>query len=241
MSRSKLRQIKRLRADAAPLIAERDRRRKHFSEKIAPRLAEDHLLRVILVFRYGEPRIDEPLALACGRVLARLESDRSEPLEIPTSRALLTPLYRKLERNDPLYVKYLDSIFKSDPPAEHVKSKIFTWVRQMPYWLRYFCFTDFSMRLLGLDPSTLSIEEVKLYPSMSDRNSWPWLPEGRLEPLPDYQIDLFRFIKKIPMEAAITYLTIDKKPEKEWTRSEHRFVEQMFAGYWSTQVLDKHG
>jgi hypothetical protein len=49
MSRSKLRHIKRLRTYAALLIAERNRREKE-REDSRPSLAEDHLLRVILVF-----------------------------------------------------------------------------------------------------------------------------------------------------------------------------------------------
>jgi hypothetical protein len=57
-----LRRIRRLRADAAG-----DRRRRDWDDSL-PFVAEDHLLRVIIVFRYGEPRIDEPLALAYRRV-----------------------------------------------------------------------------------------------------------------------------------------------------------------------------
>jgi hypothetical protein len=232
-----LRQIKRLKAQAAPLIAERDRRQKHWLEEIAPRLAEDHLIRVILVFRDGEPRIDEPLALACERVLSKLKSDSSEPLEIPTSRALLLPLCGGLERNDPLKLKYMDLISKSEPPAEHVKSKIATWVRQMPHWLRHLCFTTLSMTLLGLAPPAPADEDaLKLQRMKSDWTHWPLLPQGILEPQPDYG----RFVDQMSLKEAITYLTINEKPEKEWTRREHRFTEEMFARVWSMQRPDKH-
>jgi hypothetical protein len=64
MSRS-VRTIRRLRAAVAKL--DRNERDLHVQ---LPQLAEDHLLRVITVFRYGEPRIDEPLALAYPRGLA---------------------------------------------------------------------------------------------------------------------------------------------------------------------------
>jgi hypothetical protein len=223
MSRSTLRRIRRLRDRAAPLIAECDRRQKHWWEKIAPRLAEDHLIRAILVFRYGEPRIDEPLALACGRALSKLKSDGGEPLEIPTSRALLTPLCGKLERKHPLFLNYMDTISKSEPPAEDVKSKISTWVRQMPYWLYSFCRTALSMIVLGLDPPAPPDKDVlKLRPTKSDRDTWPWLPQGILEPRPDYG-----FIEEMSLEEAITILTIYEKPEEEWTRHERRFIEEM--------------
>jgi hypothetical protein len=221
MSRSTLRRIRRLRDRAAPLIAERE----HWFEKIAPRLAEDHLIRAILVFRYGEPRIDEPLALACGRALSKLKSDGSEPLEIPTSRALLTPLCGELERKHPLFLNYMDTISKSQPPAEHVKSKISTWVRQMPYWLHYFCFTSLSMKLLGLDlpaPADKDKDVLKLWPSQWD--TWPWLPQGILEPRPDYS-----FFEEMSAEEAETSFTICKNPEEERTRHEHRFIEEVFT------------
>src|SRR5262245_5255019 len=71
MSLAKLRQIRRLKARAAPVIAEHDRRAKEWMESF-PSIAEEHLLRVILVFRYGEPRIDEPLALAYRRALSKV-------------------------------------------------------------------------------------------------------------------------------------------------------------------------
>jgi hypothetical protein len=45
MSRSTLRRIRRLKADAAPIIAE--------WKKSLPSLAEDHLLRIIAVVQYG--------------------------------------------------------------------------------------------------------------------------------------------------------------------------------------------
>jgi hypothetical protein len=37
-----------------------------------PSVAEEHLLRVILVWRAREPRIDEPLALAYRRALSKM-------------------------------------------------------------------------------------------------------------------------------------------------------------------------
>ena len=74
MSRCTLRRIRRLKATAAPIIAELDRRRREWKESW-PSLAQDHLLRVIAVFQYGEPRIDEPLARECERALSKLDID----------------------------------------------------------------------------------------------------------------------------------------------------------------------
>ena len=55
MSRSTLRRIRRLRAASAPVIAELHRRESKWEESL-PSLAHDHLLSVIALFQYGEPR-----------------------------------------------------------------------------------------------------------------------------------------------------------------------------------------
>jgi hypothetical protein len=102
-----------------------DRRQRHGKNSILS-LAEDHLLRVILVFRYGEPRIEEPLALAYRRALS------------------------KLEVNEVSSLNHMRRILEGEPPAGDIKSKISTSLRQMPYWLRYRCGADLSMQLLGL-------------------------------------------------------------------------------------------
>ena len=106
-----LRRIRRLRAYAAPLIAECDRRENNWKKSLPP-LAEEHLLRVILVFRYGEPRIDEPLALAYRRALSKLRGDEAAS------------------------IKHLRGMLEKEPPAGDIKLKISTWVGQMPDWLR---------------------------------------------------------------------------------------------------------
>jgi hypothetical protein len=88
----KLRQIKQLKAATAAFIAKRNRVKKYVHAEIYPRLAEDHLLRVILVFQYGEPRIDEPLALACERASSTLGPNSNNLLGIPISIERLIPL-----------------------------------------------------------------------------------------------------------------------------------------------------
>src|SRR5216684_8950921 len=107
MSRSTLRRIRRLGDAAKPVIAELDRRKKEFADSI-PTLAEEHLLRVIIVFRYGEPRIEEPLALACERALSKLDRDKA------------------------LSIGHWRRILEEEPPAGDIKVKISTWVGQMP-------------------------------------------------------------------------------------------------------------
>src|SRR5436190_14066674 len=111
MSRS-LRTIRRLR-DA---VAKLDR-----NERGLPHLAEDHLLRVITVFRYGKPQIDEPLKLAYGRGLAQLAV-----MARPFTGRRVAPM------TEATALEHLRRILESEQPADEFRSKLSTWVRQMP-------------------------------------------------------------------------------------------------------------
>src|SRR5262245_21945554 len=214
MGRSKLRQIRRLKAYAAPLIAERNRRQKEREDSL-PSEAENHLLRVVLVFRFGEPRMDEPLALAYGRALSKLKSGRAELFKkLDTIGRIVDNAVELLLLHD------LRRILESEPPVEELKSKISTWVLQMPEWLRLLCWTNFSMRLLGLDYPPLSQDVLKLTCAKSDRHAWPLLPQGILEPRPDHGNQF-----EMSLEEITTYLRIIKKPQEQRTRREHRFCK----------------
>jgi hypothetical protein len=181
------------------LISKGDRRQRHGKNSILS-LAEDHLLRVILVFRYGEPRIEEPLALAYRRALS------------------------KLEVNEVSSLNHMRRILEEEPPAGDIKSKISTSVRHMPYWLRYRCCADWSMQLLGLKIPSLPKQVIKPAPTKSDRGAWPLPPQRIFEPRPDDD-EPYRFVKEPSLKELIRYLTIMKKPEEEWTPREHKFIE----------------
>jgi hypothetical protein len=114
MSRSTLRRIRRLQADYAHIIAEYERRKNEWIRSI-PSLAVDHLLRIIAVFQYGDPRIDEPLALANRRALSKLGHVEAAALN------------------------RIRGILEGEPPAGDIKSKISARVRQMPEWLLDLC------------------------------------------------------------------------------------------------------
>jgi len=154
-----LRQIRSLKAEAVPLIAERNRREKNWQEKVVPRHAEEHLLRVILVFRYGRPRIDKPLALAHERALSKLGIDEASS------------------------VKHVRKILKKESPDGDIESEFCTWVGQMPDWLRYLCVANISMIVLKLEVPLLPLSLFhKLSLTTSDMDAWPLLPRGMLEP-----------------------------------------------------------
>jgi hypothetical protein len=214
MSRSTLRRIRRLRDAAKPVIAELDRRKKEFADSI-PTLAEEHLLRVIIVFRYGEPRIEEPLALAYGRALS------------------------KLDRDEALSIEHFRRILEKELPAGDIKVKISTWVGQMPDWLRHLCHVGGSMRILGLEPPPLSQDVRNLRHSKSDRHAWPFLPQEILEPC---RVDgeQFHFTDTMSLQELMAFGEIYNKPEDKWTRQEHRFISEMLDRQPSMQVTDKN-
>src|SRR5258708_42442 len=157
MSRSTLRRVRRLKADHAHTIAEYERR-KNEREKSRPSLAVDHLLRIIVVFQYGDHRIDEPLALATHRARSKLGCLKAERVALWRVRDIL----------------------EAEPPAGDIKSKISARVRQMPDWLLDLCLARLSMILIEAPPLPKSASELK--PSISDIKAWPFLPKGVLVP-----------------------------------------------------------
>src|SRR5947199_7567631 len=159
MGRSNLRSIRRLKADAAPVFVELDRRVSEWKKSL-PSLAEDHMLRVVAVFRYGGPRIDEALAHARGRACSKLE------------------IYNC---NDSSLSNRMRTILQGEPPNKSIRSKIFACVPKMPDWLRYLCAAHISMRMLGFKLRPLSPDMFRLHPAQADIRAWPSLPKGMLE------------------------------------------------------------
>jgi hypothetical protein len=223
MSRSTLRRVRRLKAQAAPIIAELDRRKSEWENSL-PSLAEDHLLRIIAVFQYGEPRIDEALALAYRRALSKLDPER----------------FRVFGRADEEFALLrMREILEKEPPVGEIKSKICSRIGKVPDWLRYFCGASISTSLLGMEHHPLPQNVFKLKPAKSDRDAWPYLPQGVLEPRGDQSSrELTRFMHEMSLEELISYLDIRRKPEHEWTRHEHRFIEEMHARESSTRGPD---
>jgi hypothetical protein len=227
---STLRRIRRLRNNAEAVIGKYKR---YWND--LPSLAEDHLLRVITVFRYGEPRIDEPLARSYGRALSRLADKLTAELQrLPRLRG------RRKQLTEVDCLHYLYSLLERETPGGDRKSTICTCVQQVPDWLRRLCNVKFSMRLLGLEAPPLSEDVLKLWSKSADFGSWPRLPEGILEPCPEYGEEQSRFLDKMSTEEELSFMRIYRKPEREWTRDERRFVMEMFARDSEISLLDKH-
>jgi hypothetical protein len=201
MNGSKLRRIRRLKADHAHTIAEYERRKKEW-EKSLPSLAVDHLLRIIAVFQYGDPRIDEPLALANRRALSKLGLGEAFALE------------------------HIRGILEGEPPAGDIKSKISARVRQMPDWLLDLCHARISMNVLGIEAPPRPNGASELQRSRSDRDAWPFLPQGVLVPRRKRGPS---FLDEMSVEELLLYRDICRRPEEQRTRHEQRFLDEMYA------------
>src|SRR5262245_3729572 len=106
----------------------------------------------------------------------------------------------------------------------------------MPDWLRYLCRIELSMGVLGLEIPPLSQDLSKLLqPAKSDRWAWPRLPQGILEPRSD-DGEQYRGVGKMSPEERVAFVRIWEKPENEWTRHEHRFIEKIL----DREPRDKH-
>jgi hypothetical protein len=95
------------------------------------------------------------------------------------------------------------------------------------------------MRLLGREAPPLSEDVLKLWSKSADFASWPRLPEGILEPFPEYG-EQFRFLDKMSTEELLSFMRIFRRQEREWTRDEHRFVMKMLARDSEISLLDKN-
>src|SRR6266478_2422792 len=107
----------------------------------------------------------------------------------------------------------------------------------MPDWLRRLCVTNRSMTILGLEVLPLSDDVLKLQCKKSDRYAWPHLPQKCLSFGSITANDIASW-SKCPGKSESTSGE-SGKPEEEWTRLEHRFVEEMFARDPSMHELDK--
>jgi hypothetical protein len=208
MSRSTLRRIQRLKADYAYTIAEYERRKNEWVKSI-PLLAVDHLLRIIAVFQYGDPRIDEPLALANRRALSKLGHVEAVALD------------------------RIRGILEGEPPAGDIKSKISARVRQMPDWLLDLCNARLSMGVLGIEAPPVPKSASELKQSRSDREAWPFLPQGVLVPCGKRERS---FLDEMSVEELLLYCDIRRTPEEQRTRHEHRFLDEMHARDPKTRV-----
>jgi hypothetical protein len=204
MSRAQIRSLARMRAKAAPILAEQLRERERERKKEAREAtARDHLIRVVTVSLKGEPKIDEPLVLAWRRVHEHFGVldliDKPVPPEF-------------------FYERIVQDLSDGRTPNE----KLTAATRQVPNWLQYFCFTDHTTYVLDRNnmcvvPSIKQLEKEWKIP-IDDREAWPFLPMGKLEPADS----------ELPREQENLYfeLLLKSYESGEWTKeTASQFVE----------------
>jgi len=232
MSRSLLRRVHRLVADAAPIIAEVERHRRDGLLF----LAIDHLLRVVAVFRYGEPKIDEPLALAYQRALSKLaggQASLTRSMTFPETELLDTAVRSKgpSPMEDAAFMS-LEATLEVERRDGDIISQFGALIQEIPDWLYCFCRVYVSAGLLAIELPRGSSTAFELRPSRADADVWPFLPQGVLEPkTPRSNVDnLLALMSPVEQRA---YCLISQKPERELTRHEQRFVSEMSQRAWA--------
>jgi hypothetical protein len=220
-----LRKAYRLADEAAPVLAERARRRPQLAKLIreyarkrtaekAP-LAQQHLLRVIAVWRYGNPKINEPLKDAYERALSKHRSEsRLEKYET------LAP--GSIERE---MLRLVTERLKNEHPDGNIDKRFSALIQEMPYWLYVLCDVARSVAELQL-PERPQVE-FHFAVTNADKDAWPALPQGVLEPrAPQEQFDL-NGKPNMTIEEALEIIRITAKPENRWLRSERKFFREV--------------
>ena len=218
MGRATLRRIRRLTEDAAPAIAGIARRRKYFKSK-RYLFVQGHLLALLAIARYGEPRIDEPLNYAYERALAARPK--------ATGNRAPTSAYWPLAEDMRLALA---------KETQHSKYIVELVEQEVPDWLLYYCQAGISFRICNYVPlSPPFTKSRELVPPRGDRFIWPSLPMRKLERCPDGGED-YLFPDEMRIEELLSFCQIMAKPEQKWTRREHQFMRQLFARYPSKHL-----
>jgi hypothetical protein len=199
------RRLSRLEKLVASAVAERKRRE---PEKAAwqRQAALDHTTKLVTLILYGDPQIEEPLAIAWKRALDRLGLG-NEPEEVLPDR--------------------LGAVV-ADLPGDTENPKIAGVFNSAPSWLLNFCSAWRDCFVLGfeLPKSSEPAPEYGRDGLREARDAWPDLPKGTIgagHPIP----------KPNPMctlsaEEAFDLIGLLKSGEENWSRRDrHRHSEIM--------------
>src|SRR6266566_5522357 len=209
MSSALRRAVYRLKVDAAPVIAARERSRRQYEES-QPRRAKVHLLRVVAVHRYGDPQIDERLAHAYDRALKKLGFDRFAP-----------PAWNEV-RTEHQALEKLETTLTEEHPDRDFNARVAEVVKEIPDWLLLFTRAAGSGVVLGLEVPHAPDALHGLVPdNVEDQDAWPDLPKGMLTRL--HPADL-GFLNSLSPAEKDAFRVLADKPEKDCTRREIRFM-----------------
>jgi hypothetical protein len=193
---------------AARRMHEREEQRRWLSEPLRENVI-DHAFRVLAVSTHGAPRIDEPLELAWSRTLAELNVIMKFGVfrEPELGRAIRHQLSGALR-------------------AQEIKQKLVVDLPQVPDWLRFYCFVDFTTRFLDMIIPIDVEASTKWIRGREGLRIWPLLPTGTLTPRSvDERQNRYSLLSD---EECLRIIEVTSRPKDEWTRRETLFMREIF-------------
>ena len=207
MTRANRRRLSRLEKLAEPIIAERKRSEAAIAEELR-HAAREHAARLAAVILYGEPKIDEPLALAWSRALAHLKLADTHEKMLPLSLRL--------------HILETQQGGSEEAKLAHV-------LASAPQWLLIFCAGYFDAEILKFDlPKHPQPPPEPGADALKDMKAWPLLPTGTLGaggPIREDEPPPFRTLAEEFMDY---YQQVDKHPEN-YSRQDRRRRREIMA------------
>jgi hypothetical protein len=215
------RRLSRLQERVASVVAERKRREPEIMEW-RRQAALDHATKLATLILHGDPKIDEPLAIAWERALGHLGFSGTPQERLPYRlRAVL-----------------------EDLPGDTEIAKFAHIFRSAPSWLLRFCTAWIDCFVLGIELPKRS-EPAPAYGRDGVRealDAWPDLPKGTIgagRPIPKSNPT-----RTLSLEETVELRGLLKSGEENWSRRDrHRYSEIMatvdrgapwLAGYTSS-------
>ncbi len=204
MTRISSQRLTRLEKLAAPIIAGRWQREAAADIRLR-RAAGDHATKLVTLILHGDPRIEEPLAIAWRRALSGLGLADTPPARLP---ALLR-------------AQVIASL-----PGNTENDKFGGVLSSAPPWLLAFCMASIDGYVLGIDlPKDSEPSPEPGCDALEDMEAWPDLPTGTLAaggPVPDYH-------HALDCEEVIDLTRLLEKGEKNWSRRDRRRRKEITA------------
>jgi hypothetical protein len=210
------RRLCRVEKQAEPIIAERQRKEAADAARLR-KAARDHATKVVTLILHGDPRIDEPLAVAWRRALANLGFTDIPPAEIPIR---------------------LRARVLADLPCETENTKFTHVLSTAPQWLLAFCMCVIDAHYLGIglphEPGPTP--EPGMDGVRDSLDSWPDLPTGMLEaggPIPELDLSPLDALPNpfdgLSPEEAIDLCRLLENGKENWSRRNRNRHREIIA------------
>jgi hypothetical protein len=201
------RRLSRLENLASAVVAERKRREPEVAAW-RRQAARDHATKLVALVLHGDPRIDEPLAIAWHRAVSKLG----------------------LANVDPALLRYRLANVVAALPGDTENAKFAHVFGSAPRWLLYFCMAAIDSFILGFDyPKNLEWEppDIGRDGSREANHAWPGLPQGTIGA--GRPIGKLNPLRALSPEENIDLLNLNEKGEENWLRQDRRRWREIWA------------